>query len=165
MNSSVFWDITSHNLLKDNWCFRGSCRLYFQVWRASQVRIQHETGSQDEGEMSVDFQRTIWCYIPLLWEPQIIHIIWNVCCLEKLYRLNLCDHNSISEGILYNPHTIQTCTIGCSLCSLHSVIFVNFLINCNICCFTMPNELLWLQNNTDSGESKGIIKWKLKKKL
>jgi hypothetical protein len=32
------------------------------------------------------------------------------------------------EGILCNPHTIQTCTIGCLLSSLHSVILVTFLV-------------------------------------
>jgi hypothetical protein len=42
---TVFWDILPCSSLKDNWCFRGTCRLHLQAQGISQARNQCESRS------------------------------------------------------------------------------------------------------------------------
>jgi hypothetical protein len=58
---SISWYITVCSTLKVNRCFGGSCPLRFQRLRINQAIKQHEAGSK---QISVNFQWTIWCYIP-----------------------------------------------------------------------------------------------------
>jgi hypothetical protein len=68
LKSDIFWDITPCSPLKVNRRFWGTYRLHLQGRRIIRARNQHETDVQAEAicssETSVDFQRTIWHYIP-----------------------------------------------------------------------------------------------------
>jgi hypothetical protein len=125
MKSSIFWDIMPYDPLKANQCFRGTCSLHLLGQRICQERNQHEVGSKQTLKMEVKID---WLLKDYMITSQKIELFittalrtsnstqyLTVFCLEKWNRLNLCEHYSISEGILYNTHNIQTCASGCWL--------------------------------------------------
>jgi hypothetical protein len=59
LKSSIYWDITLCSLLKANQQFGRTCRLYLQSQRKAKQETIEKTGGK-----SVDFQQTIWHYIP-----------------------------------------------------------------------------------------------------
>jgi hypothetical protein len=77
MKSSVFWDVTPCNPVEASQSFGGTYRLHLQAEGVSQARNQlvhddfmlgllfdPEYGNDMFLEMSVDFQRTTWRYVP-----------------------------------------------------------------------------------------------------
>jgi hypothetical protein len=78
MKSSIFWDITTCGSLKVNRRFGRACRLHLQGRRISRARNQGESRwhagfllgltlkmeATCSSETSVNFQWTIWSYIP-----------------------------------------------------------------------------------------------------
>jgi hypothetical protein len=97
LKHSIFRDTTPFTLLKVNWHFGGICHLYFQAWRVSQARNQHEAGSKQifafflssmlktkaicSSKTLVDFQQTTQHYIPEDWT------LHNHCCKNFRYWL------------------------------------------------------------------------------
>jgi hypothetical protein len=120
LKSSVLWDIVPCSLLKANWCFGWTCWSIFMV-EDNLVRNQHGAGSKqslllqnvgwistdygyfqrtvvgwttvDFQQTKVDFQWTIWHYIP---KDRTLH---KHCCENLKYYSLFSGFKSVSSSM------------------------------------------------------------------
>jgi hypothetical protein len=144
IKSYIFWDTMPCSPLKANRCFGAVCRLHLQTQRINQAINQHEGGSKQadrklfllhagflptyfltvkmevarSSETSVDFQRTIWHYIPeyfTVWtsNPTGINMIfskqrifpWNKPRTLLFISFSIHYSKLSSHSKLYNLHS------------------------------------------------------------